>query len=166
VVGAEEIGEALRVEEGAELGELLGEVVGDGRLAIAAQGEGFELAAAGSAADAEIDAVGKHGVEGAKDLGDLERGVVREHDAAAAYADAGGFGGGAGDEDLRRGAGEEIHGVVLGVPEARVAESVDVASEVEGVGEGLRGRGAGGDGGLVEYREAERELAGGSAHES
>ena len=101
----------------------MGEVVGHGRLAIAAQGEGFELAAAGSAADAEIDAVGKHGVEGAKDFGDLERGVVREHDAAGADADACGLGGGAGDEDLGRGAGEQIHGVVLGVPEARVAEA-------------------------------------------
>ena len=105
-------------------------------------------------------------MEGAKDFGDLERGVVWEHDAAGAYADARGFGGGAGDEDLGCGAGEKIHGVVLGVPEAGVAEAVDVAGEVEGVGEGVGRRGAGGDGGLVEYREAEWELAGGSAHES
>jgi len=116
VVGAEEIGKALGVKEGAELGELLGEVVGHGGLAVAAQGEGFELTAAGSSADAEIDAVGKHGVEGAKDLGDLERGVVREHDSTGADTDAGGFGSGASDEDLGRGAGEQVHGVMLGVP--------------------------------------------------
>ena len=161
VVGAEEVGEALGVEEGAKLGELLGEVVGDGTFAVAAEGEGFELASAGSPADAEVDAVGKHGVEGAKDLGDLERGVVREHDAAGAYADVGGLGGGAGDEDLGRGAGEEIHGMVFGVPEAGIAEGVDVAGEVEGIGEGLRGRRAGEDGRLVEYREAKWGLAGG-----
>ena len=166
MVGAEEVGKALGVEEGAELGYLLREVVGHGRLAIATKGEGFELAAARSAADAEIDAVGEHGVQGAEDFGDLERGVVREHDSAGAHADARGLGGGAGDEDLGRGGGEEIHGVVLGVPEARVAELVDVASEVEGVGEGLRRRGAGGDRRLVENREAERELTGGSAHKS
>ena len=91
---------------------------------------------------------------------------MREHDAAGAYADAGGFGGGAGYEDLGCGGGEEIHGVMLGVPEAGVAEGVDMAGEVEGISESLRGREAGGDGGLVENREAERELAGGSAHES
>jgi len=145
---------------------LLREVVGDGGFAIAAQGEGFELAAAGSPADAEVDAIVKHGVEGTKDFCDLERGVVRKHDAASAHADAGGFGCGAGDEDLGRGGGEEIHGVVLGIPEAGVAEGVDVSGEVEGVGQGLRGREAGGDGRLVEDREAEGELAGESAHAS
>jgi hypothetical protein len=164
VVGAEEIGKALGVEEGAELGELLREVVGDGAFAVAAKGEGFKLAAARSAADAEINAVGKHRVEGAKDFGDLERGVVREHDAARPDADTGGFGCGAGDEDLGRGAGEEVHRMVLGVPEAGVAELVDVAGEIERVGQGLRGRGTGGDGGLVENREAKRKLAGGGAH--
>ena len=145
---------------------MLREVVGDRGFAIAAKGKGFELATARSAADAEVDAVGKHGVEGAKDFGDLERGVVWKHDAAGAHADARSFGGSAGDEDLGCGGGEKIHGVVLGVPEAGVAESVDVAGEVEGVGEGVGRREAGGDGGLVEYREAELELTGGSAHES
>jgi hypothetical protein len=149
VIGGEESGKALGVKEGAELGELLGEVVGHGAFAIAAQGVGFELASAGSAADAEIDAVGKHGVESAKDLRDFERGVVWEHDSTRPDANASGFGSGAGDEDLGRGAGEEVHGVMLGVPEAGVAEAVDVAGEVEGVGEGLGGRGAGGDRRLV-----------------
>ena len=144
----------------------MGEVIGHGGLAVAAQGEGFELATAGSAADAEINAVGKHGAESAKDFSDFEWRVVREHDAAGADADVRGLGGGAGDEELGRSGGEEIHGMVLGVPEARVAELVDMASEVERVGQGLGGRGAGRDGGLVENGEAKRELAGGSAHES
>jgi len=119
---------------------LLWEVVGHWRLTVAVQGEGFKLAAAGSAADAEIDAVGKHGVQRAKDFRDFERGIVWEHDPAGAYADALGFGGGARDEDFGRGAGEEVHGVVFGVPEARVTELVDMASKVERVGQGLRGR--------------------------
>jgi hypothetical protein len=144
------------MEEGAELGELLGEVVGDGGVAGAAQGVGLKLAAAGGAADAEVDAVGEHGVKGAEDLGDFERGVVREHDAAGAEADARGFGCGAGNEDLGRGAGEQVHGVMLGVPEARVAEGVGVAGEREGVGDGVGGTDACGHRGLVEDGEAKR----------
>ena len=168
VVWTEECGEALGVEEGAEFGELLEEVIGrrggDAGGAGAAEGEGLKMAATGSAADAKIDAVGEDGVEGAKDLGDFERGVVLEHDAAGSDTDAGGFGGGSGDEDLGRGAGEHVHGVVLGVPEAGVAEAVDVAGEVEGVSERLRGCGAGRDGGLVENGETERETARGGCH--
>ncbi len=79
---------------------------------------------------------------------------MREHDAAGAYADVLGGSGGAGDEDFGRGAGEEIHGVVLGVPEAGVAESVDVPSERKGVREGVGWGEPGGDGGLVEDGEA------------
>ncbi len=45
---------------------------------------------------------------------------------------------------------------MLGVPEAGVAEAVDVAGEVEGVGERLRRGEACGDGGLVEHGEAKR----------
>ena len=157
-------GEALGVEKGAELGELLGEVVALDCFAVAAEGVGFELAAAGSAADAEVDAVGEHCVECAEDFGYFERGVVRQHDAAGADADAAGRGGGAGDEDLGRGAGEQVHGVVLGVPEARVAELVDVLGEREGVVEGVGGREAGGYGRLVEDREAKRPGWGGRAH--
>ena len=133
----------------------MGEVVFLGGVAAAAEGVGFELAASGGAADAEVDAVGKHGVERAEDFGYLEWGVVREHDAAGAYADAAGGSGGAGDEDLGRGAGKQVHGVVLGVPEARVAEGVDVLGEGERVREGVGWGEASGDGRLVEDREAE-----------
>ncbi len=142
------------VEEGAELGQLLGEVVFGGGGALAFEGVGLELAAAGGATETEVDAVGEHGIEGAEDFGDLERGVVREHDAAGADADARGGGGGAGDEDFGCGASEQRHGVVLGVPEAGVAELVDVLGEGEGVVEGVGGGKAFGHGGLVEYGEA------------
>ena len=137
------------VEVGEELGELLREVVGGGAGADAAQGLRFDGAAAGGAADAEVDAVGVERVQGAEDFGDLEGRVVREHDAAGADADALGFGADAGEEDLRRGAGERVHGVVLGVPEAMEAEGVDMAGEGDGVLQSFAGRAAGGDGGLV-----------------
>ena len=148
------LGPALGVQEGAELGQLLGEVVFVGCVAVAAESIGLKLAAAGGAADAEVDAVGEHRVERAEDFRNLERSVVREHDAAGAYADVLGGRGGAGDEDLGCGAGEEIHGVVLGVPEAGVAEGVDVLGERKGVRESVGGCEAGGDRGLVEDGEA------------
>lgn len=107
------------------------------------------MAATGGAADAEIDAAGEHGVQGAKDFGDLERCVVLEHNSPRPDADAGGLGCSAGDEDLGRGAGEQFHGVVLGVPEAGIAEAIDVAGEVERVSQRLRGRRVGGDRGLI-----------------
>ena len=40
-----------------------------------------------------------------------------------------GFGADAGEHDLGRGAGEGLHGVVLGHPEAVVAKGVDVAGK-------------------------------------
>ena len=52
--------------------------------------------------------------------------------------------------------------MVLGVPEARVAEAIDVLGEGERVREGVGGRKAGGDGRLVENGEA--ELAGRRTH--
>lgn len=143
------------VEPGEELADLVGEVVEHLCVAVALEGEGFDGPAAGSAADAEVDTAGIHGPEGAEDFGDLEGGVMREHDAAGADADAGGLGADAGEEDLGRGAGEEIHGVVLGHPVAGVAEAVDEAGELAGAGDGLGGRAALGDGRLVEDGEPE-----------
>ena len=89
-------------------------------------------------------------MEGAKGLGYLERRVVRKHDAARANTDLGGFSTNSRDHDLGRGAGEQLHGVVFGHPETAVAERLDVLSEVDGIAQCLRGRGAGGYGRLVE----------------
>ena len=76
----------LVVEEGEELGELVGEVVHvEGALrgsAIAPESRGLDGAATGGAANAEIDAIGVKGVQGAEGFGDFERGVMRKHDAA------------------------------------------------------------------------------------
>ena len=44
------------------------------------------------------------------------------------------------DQNLRRGAGEQVHRVMLGVPEPRVTEFVDVLCQVKRVGQRLRGR--------------------------
>ena len=148
------IGWETVLEEGDELGELVGEVVLLRAGASAAEGSGLDGAAARSAANAEIDAVGIEGFEGGKDFSHLEGGVVRQHDAAGAEANVAGFSADAGEHDLGRGTGEGVHGVVLGHPEAMEAEGVDVAGERDGVGQGLRGRGAARNGRLVEDGKA------------
>ena len=51
--------------------------------------------------------------------------------------------------------GEEIHGVMLGDPEAVIAEGVDVLGEGNGVAQGLGGGRAGDYGGLVEDGETD-----------
>jgi len=145
----------IRPEPCEELVDLVSEVVDGAGFAVALEGEGLDGAAAGGAAEAEVDAVGVEGVERAEGFGDLEGAVVREHDAAGADADTGGLSADAGEEDLRGGAGEQAHGVVLGHPEAREAECFDVFREGDGVLDGLGGGEAGGDGGLIEYGEAE-----------
>ena len=147
------IGREVVVEEGEELGELVGEVVDlqgiRRRGAIAAEGGGFDGSAAGRAADAKIDAARVEGFQGLERLGDLECGVVREQDAGGAEPNGGGRGTDAGQHALGRGAGEGVHGVVLGHPEAVEAERLDVLGEPDGVGESLRGGRAVGDGRLV-----------------
>jgi hypothetical protein len=54
------------------------------------------------------------------------------------------------DDDAGRGARDTRHVVVLGEPEALVAEALDVPREADGVGERLRGRRA-----LDDVREIE-----------
>ena len=62
------------------------------------------VVAAGRAPDAEVDASGVERLQHGELLGDLERGVVGEHDAAAADADAGGVREELAGEYLRAGA--------------------------------------------------------------
>ena len=108
---------------------------------------------AGRAADAEVDAAGIEGFERAELLGDLERGVVGEHDAAGADADRGGVVGDIGDENGGGGGGDAGDVVVLGEPVAGVAEAFGVLGEVAGVLEGVGGGGTCENGGEVEEGE-------------
>ena len=81
---------------------------------------------------------------------------MREHDAAGTYADAGLVSAPMRARmNLRRGGGEGLHGVMLGDPEAAEAKGFDMLGEGDGVVQGLRGRGAGGDRRLIEDGEAE-----------
>jgi hypothetical protein len=83
------------------------------------------------------------GLEHRELLRDDQRGVVRQHHAAGADLDALGLRGHVGDQDRRTRAGDTRHVVVLGDPEAPIAQAFDVAGELgrarEGFGAGLAG---------------------------
>jgi hypothetical protein len=76
---------------------------------------------------------GKQRVEDPEALGDLQRRVVGEHDAARADADGPRCGGDLADEDLGRRAREASRVVVLGEPVATQPERVRVSCQVDGV---------------------------------
>ena len=77
--------------------------------------------------------------QGAELLGDQQRGVVRQHDAAGAEADAACAMGDMGQGDGGGGAGDPWHVVVLGHPVARIAQRLGMAGEVGGIAQRLAG---------------------------
>ena len=126
-------------------GKMLGPLVGRG-----VEREGGAPVRARRAAEPEIDAARRQGVEHAEHLGHFERRVVRQHDAGAADPDALGGGGDRGDHDLRRGADDGRMVVVLGDPEAVVAQRLAVLGEGNGVADRLILRTAGDGDRLIE----------------
>ena len=136
-----------------QLGQLLREVVGAGRAAVALEREGRHRVGARGAPDAEVDTAGEEPGEHAEGLRDLERRVVREHHAAAADADARGRRGHRADQRLRARAGQRRPAVMLGQPVAVVAEAVGQPCEVERVGERVGAGGALRHRRLVEHAE-------------
>src|SRR5262249_52501151 len=99
--------------------------------AVFAKGTRRHLVAPRRAADAEIDAPGKERFEHAKALGDLERAVVLEHDAARAHPDPRGASRHLPDQDLRARARQPRCRVVLGKPVAVIPEAVTDLGELE-----------------------------------
>ena len=136
--GAHRAGRAAAREIGHQLQHVLREVVdvaGEG----AAQRPRGALVGARRAAEAEIDAAGIERLQGAELLGDDQRRVVGQHDAAGADADGRRAGGDMADHHRGRGAGDAGHVVVLGQPVAAVAQALGMPGEVEGVAQGLAG---------------------------
>lgn len=107
----------------------------------------------GGAADAQVDAAGEQGGQGAELLGDDQRGVVGQHDAAGPDADAVGGGGHLADHDGGGRTGHARNAVVLGQPVLPVAPPVGMPGQIDGVTEGLADRPAIADRGQVEDRE-------------
>ena len=114
------------------------------------EGKGGAAVGARRAAQPHVDAAGRQGIEHAEHLGHFERRVVRQHDAGAADADALGGGGDGRDHDLGRGADDGRMVVMLGHPEALVAQRLAMLGERHGVADRLVLRAAGDGDRLVE----------------
>jgi hypothetical protein len=117
-------------EEAEQVHQLVGEVVGGQRLRRAAQRGRRDLVGAGRAADAEVDPAGVERLQHAELLGDHQRHVVGQHDAAGADPQGGGRVGDVADQHRRRGARDAGHVVVLGHPEPVVPEAFGVLGQV------------------------------------
>lgn len=138
---------------GEQLRELLGEVVRASLTLVALQGPGGERVAAGRTAEPEVDAIRAQRRQHAKGLGDFQGAVVRQHDAAAANANAGGGEADRPDERFRAHAGQHARAVMLGDPVAGIPEPIGGACQVDGVPQGLPGSHPVRDGRLVEHAE-------------
>ncbi len=86
-------------------------------------------------------------------LGDDQRGVVRQHDAAGADPDGAGAGGDMGECDRGRSTGYARHVVMLGHPISRIAQCLDVAGQIERVAQRLASVAAFGNRRQVENRQ-------------
>ena len=133
------------------LGELLGEVLAAER----AQRLQRPPVAAPCPADAEIDAARIEPVERAVGLDHAQRHMVGQHHAARADADGLGMRRGRRDQHVRRGRGDRGHAVMLGVPDAGVAERFAELGERDGLLQRVGRGGAFGDGREVEDGEGE-----------
>src|ERR1700737_1959867 len=107
---------------------------------IAAQSaHGLEVAAGGPA-QAEIDASGIDRVKGPELLGDDKRRMVRQHDSAAAYADLRGRASDVPDQHRSCRTREALNRVMFSQPEALVAETLHVLSQMDRAGNGTASR--------------------------
>lgn len=143
------------VEEGQQLAHLAGKVVEHFCVAVALQRQRFHWTAAGCAPDTEVDSARVERVERAEDLRHLEGGVMRQHDAAGPDADSPGLRADAGQHDLGGGTGQGVHGVVLGHPEAAIAEFLYLSGQFNRILQGLRRSASCGNRGLVQHRQTQ-----------
>ena len=123
-------------EVAAQLCDVVGEVLGCVR--IPPQGAERSRVGARRSSQAQADAAGIEGFEGAELLGDDERGVIGEHHAARAKLDLRGSRGHVGNEHGRRGGRDSRHVVMLGVPDAFEAQALCPLRQENGPGESVR----------------------------
>ena len=139
-----------------QLHDVTREVVG-ARLEVAAQRACGQPVRPRRTSEAELDAPGEKSGQRAELLGDHERRMIRQHDAAGADADRLRAGGDVADDDRRGRAGDAGHVVVLGQPEAPVVPAFGVLREVEGVAQRGGGVAAQADGGEIEDRKGDHD---------
>jgi len=139
------------VQESEQLHQLFREVVGQRCVtALAAQRERLERTAARRTADAQIHPIGIQRVQHAELFGDLERAVVRQHDAAGSEPDALRLRTQPREQNFRCRARQRLGRVVLGNPVAPIAEPIGKPRELEAVVQGLPRSRPDRDGGLID----------------
>jgi hypothetical protein len=139
----------LPLEIAHQLHDVVGELVLV-RSQVAAQRVGGGAVGAGSSAEAEVDPAREQRLESPELLGDHERRMVGQHHPAGADADGRGAGADEGEGDRRGRAGDARHRMMLGHPEAAIAEPLGRLRELERVAQRLAGIGAFGHRGEVE----------------
>jgi hypothetical protein len=121
------------------------------RLRIAAERAGRGLVRTGGPAEPKVDAAGVKRIQCAELLGDDERRVVRQHDAAGTDAQRGGGAGDMADQHRRGRAGDAGHVMMFRQPKPRVAQPLHQARKLDRVAETFRDRSALPDGSKVEH---------------
>ena len=121
-----------RLEIAHQFDDVLRETV-DAGIEVAAQRPRGHHVGAGRAAEPEIDAAGMKRRQRAELLGDDQRRVVGQHDAARADANGRGAGRDMGDHHRGRRTRDARHVVMLGEPVAVVAEALGMARQIERV---------------------------------
>ena len=130
------IDEGFAMDPGDQIADIGGKVFGP-LVGCRIEGKGGAAVGARGAAQSHVDAAGRQRIEHAEDLGHFERRVVRQHDAGAADADAIGGGGDGRDHDLGRRADDGRMVVMLGNPEAFVAQRLAMLGKRHGVADRL-----------------------------
>ena len=114
---------------------------------------GSELVRSRRTAETQIDPVAIQRGQRSELLGDHERRVIRQHDAAGPDANRARAIRHVSDDDGSGRACDPAHSVMLGEPESQIAELLGVPGENTRIAERLRGRGPLGDRGEVEDGE-------------
>ncbi|WP_431226190.1 hypothetical protein [Burkholderia contaminans] len=150
-------GHRLR-EVALQLGDIIRKRVGAADQ-VTAQRARRGLVGAGRAAEAEVDAPRIQRRERAELLGDHQRRVVRQHDAARPDPDRPRGARDMADHDGRGRARDAGHVVMLGEPVALVTPAFRMLREIDGIAECLGSVGAGRNGGEIEYGKRSHRMA-------
>ena len=147
--GAHALALGHRIEVMHEFDHVLRKLVGVG-VQVAPQRACRRLVGTRRSAQPEVDATRKQRLQRAELLGNHQRGMVGQHDAAGPDADARGAAGHMRHDNRRGRTGNAGHAVVLGQPVTLEAPAFGVLRQVQGVAQGLRGVAALHDGGEVQ----------------
>ena len=140
---------------GEEFGKLVRKIIRAALTPVALQGIGGCLIRPRCPPQTQINPVRIESGEDRKTLGHLQRGIVRQHDAATANPNARRCSRNRPDQHLGRGSRECRRGMMFGEPIPMIAQPVGGLGQVDGVSKRVAARGPTRDRRLVEHGEAE-----------